>query len=206
MEIFMNKNLLVDVMTFEVRPEMIEESIEKNNGKLIVTGVIQRANAKNQNGRIYPKAILEREVAKYNQLVHERRSIGELDHPDSSVINLANVSHLLSELHWEGDDVVGSVEILSTPSGNILKALFKSGVAIGISSRGLGSVEEIGESTVRVKEDYEILCWDMVSNPSTQGSFMHPLTEGVNPEIQPNKYGKVNQIILDILTDLNMAK
>ena len=203
-----NKQLLMDVLTFEVRPEVIQESIH-NTGKVLVQGVIQRADALNQNKRVYPKPILMREVKKYMQLVQERRSLGELDHPESSVINLANVSHIITELHWEGNDLVGTVEVLGTPAGNILKELFKAGVKVGISSRGLGSVKELGNGSVEVQEDFEILCWDMVSNPSTQGSFMEPITEGVKKGIKENKYisdknfQRLNEIILDIFSNLD---
>jgi hypothetical protein len=178
-----------------------------------VQGIIQRADALNQNKRVYPKPILMREVKKYMELVRERRSLGELDHPESSVINLTNVSHLITELAWQGNDLIGTVEVLPTPAGNILKALFEAGVKVGISSRGLGSVQELGNGNVEVQEDFEILCWDMVSNPSTQGSFMAPIStmnEGVNRKlISGNKYIsdkdflRVNEIILDIFSNLN---
>ncbi len=209
-----NRQLLIDVLTFNVKPSTIRESIN-NTGKVLVQGIIQRANALNQNNRVYPRPILEREVKKYMQLVNERRSLGELDHPESSVINLANVSHLITELMWQGDDLVGTVEVLPTPAGNILKALFQAGVKVGISSRGLGSVQEIGNGNVEVQEDFEILCWDMVSNPSTQGSFMTPVTtvnEGINKGnlLQKNvakealkQYGRINEIILDIFENLD---
>jgi len=200
-----NRQLLIDVLTFEVRPEVIRESIH-NNGKILVQGIIQRANSMNQNKRLYPKPILAREAQKYMQLVKERRSLGELDHPESSVINLANVSHLITELHWEGDDLIGTVEVLGTPAGNILKELFKAGVRVGISSRGLGSVNEIGDGAVEVQEDFEILCWDMVSNPSTQGSFMKPITEGVikgNKYILDKNFERLNEIILDVFSNLD---
>jgi hypothetical protein len=204
-----NRQLLIDVMTFDVRPEIVREALNRT-GKILVQGVIQRANSLNQNKRVYPKSILMREVQKYMQLVQERRSLGELDHPESSVINLANVSHLITELHWEGDDLLGTVEVLGTPAGNILKSLFAAGVRVGISSRGLGSVQEIQDGAVEVQEDFEILCWDMVSNPSTQGSFMSPITEGVqkdgirgNNHINNTEFQRLNEIILDIFTNLD---
>ena len=198
--------LIVDCINFDIKPETITESLAKNAGKLLVSGVIQRANSMNQNKRFYPKTILMREVEKYLQLVKERRALGELDHPDSSVVNLGNASHLITELWWEGDDLLGKIEILGTPSGNILKELFKSGVAVGISSRGLGSTKDIGEGAVEVQDDYEILCWDMVSNPSTQGSFVHPISEGVAKSSNyqsVNKFSRANTIIMDIFTSLN---
>tara|TARA_Y100000592_G_scaffold12009_1_gene16883 strand:- start:883 stop:1497 length:615 start_codon:yes stop_codon:yes gene_type:complete len=200
------KELLVDYIPFEVSPEQINESI-KNNGKLVVKGVLQRAEAKNQNGRIYPKEILVREAKKYQEVqIKERRALGELDHPDSSVVNLQNASHNVLDMKWLNDDLVGTVEILSTPSGNILKELFKSGIKLGISSRGLGSVEQIDEDdngapTVKVQPDFELIAFDFVSNPSTHGAFLSPLKEGVDKTINKvnKKYQKVNNIVTDIL-------
>ena len=179
----MDKQLLVDYTVFEVSPQAINESLTQNNGKLIVSGVLQRANAKNQNGRIYPREILAREAKNYSNVqIKERRALGELDHPDSSVVNLNNVSHNIREVHWEGDDLLGTVEVLSTPAGNILKELFKSGIKLGISSRGLGSVEPVNESdgTVAVQNDFELIAFDFVSNPSTHGAFLYPMNESVN--------------------------
>ena len=182
----MSKQILVDYIPFEVSPQQINESMAKN-GKLIVAGVLQRSDAKNQNGRVYPHETLMREAKKYADVqIRERRALGELDHPDSSVVNLNNVSHNILEMHWKGKDLVGTVEVLGTPAGNILKELFKSGIKLGISSRGLGSVEEIresdgytdkvqdGEPTVAVQPDFELIAFDFVSNPSTQGAFMSP--------------------------------
>ena len=173
----MSKQVLVDYIPFEVTPQQINESLSKN-GKLIVSGVLQRADAKNQNGRVYPAATLMREAKKYQEVqIAERRALGELDHPDSSVVNLNNVSHNVLEMHWKDNDLVGTVEVLGTPAGNILKELFKSGIKLGISSRGLGSVEEINEEegdTVEVQPDFELIAFDFVSNPSTHGAFMSP--------------------------------
>ena len=176
----MAKQLLVDYTPFEVTPQQINESLKKN-GKLIVNGVLQRADAKNQNGRVYPHDTLMREAENYAKVqVKERRALGELDHPDSSVVNLNNVSHNVLEMHWNDKDLVGTVEVLGTPAGNILKELFKSGIKLGISSRGLGSVEELSEGegeeapTVAVQPDFELIAFDFVSNPSTQGAFMSP--------------------------------
>ncbi len=185
----MSKQVIVDYIPFEVSPQQINESI-KNNGRLIVKGVLQRAESKNQNGRVYPKETLMREAKKYTKVqIAERRALGELDHPDSSVVNLNNVSHNVLEMHWDNDDLVGTVEVLGTPAGNILKELFKSGIKLGISSRGLGSVKEIhegDEDTVEVQPDFELIAFDFVSNPSTHGAFLSPskmnegkLNEGV---------------------------
>ena len=199
-----NKKLLVDCITFDVTPEMINESMEKNNGRLLVKGVLQRADAKNQNGRVYPQEVLMREAKKYSDVnIKERRALGELDHPDSSVVNLNNVSHNIVEMHWAGKDLVGTVEILSTPSGNILKELFKCGIKLGISSRGLGSVKQLGESSVEVQDDFELIAFDFVSNPSTHGAFLKPMHESVDRSIstKASKYNNVNKLITDILSD-----
>ena len=203
----MAKELLIDFTTFNVTPKMITESEQANNGKVIVQGVLQRAGAKNQNGRVYPKDILAREVKKYKEVqIAERRALGELDHPESSVVNLQNVSHNVLDAYFEGDDVIGKVEILSTPSGNILKELLKAGIKLGISSRGLGSVRSVDENTVSVEDGFELICWDFVSNPSTHGAFMAPVNEGVNKNVSEwdvcDQYCKTNSIIRDILGDL----
>ena len=202
----MERQVLVDYIPFKVTPQQINESMNRNGGRLIVEGVLQRSGAKNQNGRIYPKDILAREVAQYKKIqIAEKRALGELDHPESSVVNLNNVSHNVIDCWWKGDDVVGKVEILSTPSGNILKELLKAGILLGISSRGLGSVKDIGEGTVQVEEDFELICWDFVSNPSTHGAFMKPIqSEGVLAEGVSNNqsYAKVNTIIRDILCEM----
>ena len=143
----MNRQLLVDYLPFEVSVQQINESLKENSGKLIVSGILQRADAKNQNGRVYPQKILMREAEKYAKtFIRERRALGELDHPDSSVVNLQNASHNVTEMHWKGRNLLGTVEVLGTPAGNILKELFKSGIKLGISSRGLGSVETISEA------------------------------------------------------------
>ena len=208
------RQLIVDYLPFDIKPSQINESMKENNGKLIVSGILQRANAENQNGRIYPKEILVREANKYNKtFIQERRAMGELDHPESSVVNLANVSHNIREMKWENDDLVGTVEVLPTPAGNILKELFRSGIKLGISSRGMGSVETIdeddaGKQTVAVQPDFELIAFDFVSNPSTQGAFLHPTNEGViNESVRvddrnPNECGqwcKVESIANDII-------
>ena len=204
----MSKSLLIDYTPFEITPQMITESESKNNGRVLVTGCLQRAEAKNQNGRVYPKDILMREVANYQKVqIKERRALGELDHPESSVVNLQNVSHNVLEVWWKGDEVMGKVEVLGTPAGNILKELLRSGIKLGISSRGLGSVEELREDpgSVQVKDDFELICWDFVSNPSTHGAFMTPTTmnESIDKSIiKENKYARVNGIISDILCEM----
>lgn len=200
----MDRQLLVDYALFEVSPQQINESLSQNNGRLVVSGVLQRAEAKNHNGRIYPRNILMREANKYSDTyIKERRALGELDHPDSSVVNLNNVSHNVLDMNWQGNDLVGTVEVLSTPAGNILKELFKSGIKLGISSRGMGSVKEVmreGENTVEVQPDFELIAFDFVSNPSTHGAFLSPVNESVN-KVVANKYGNVNNIITSIITE-----
>ena len=199
----MSKQLLVDYIPFEITPQQINESLTKNNGRLIVKGVLQRADAKNQNGRVYPRETLMREADQYSSVqIKERRALGELDHPDSSVVNLQNASHNILEMHWSGDDLSGTVEVLGTPAGNILKELFKSGIKLGISSRGLGSVKEIHEDdSVEVQPDFELIAFDFVSNPSTQGAFMHPLQEGVDKSKTRTcgKWCKIESIINSIM-------
>jgi len=202
----MLKQILVDYIPFEVSPQQINEAMKNNGGRLIVKGVLQRAEAKNQNGRVYPRETLVREAKKYSEVqIKERRALGELDHPDSSVVNLNNVSHNILEMHWSGDDLEGTVEVLGTPAGNILKELFKSGIKLGISSRGLGSVKEIHEDdTVEVQPDFELIAFDFVSNPSTHGAFLSPTNEGKLHEGVGTRDGicchdcKIENIINDI--------
>jgi len=196
------KKLLIEYTPFAVTPQKINESITNNNGRLIVTGVIQRANVPNQNSRVYPKDILEREVARYiAEEVAQNRALGELDHPEDSVVNLRNVSHNIIDIKWNGDDVIGTIEILTTPSGNILRELLKNGITVGISSRGMGSVRQLYEDTVEVDSDFSLLCWDFVSNPSTHGAFMKPVNESINVQNNPNDYA--HQLIRDIVCDLS---
>ena len=193
------KSLIIETNLFEGRVN------EDASGRTLVKGVLQRAGAENQNGRVYPKNILEREVNKYQQLIKERRALGELDHPDSSVINLKNVSHNIREVHWEGEDVVGTVEILPTPSGNILKELLRAGILLGISSRGMGSVKPLEGNKVVVGEDFELIGWDFVSNPSTHGAFMTPMNESVIKGIGTDVCGdfcKAQDLMREIITEL----
>ena len=203
----MSKQLLVDYIPFEITPQQINESMKNNNGRLVVKGVLQRADTKNQNGRVYPKEILMREAKKYfKNFINQKRAMGELDHPESSVVNLANVSHNITEMNWKGDDLLGTVEVLGTPAGNILKELFRSGIKLGISSRGLGSVETVAEDDGKgdvpaqeVQPDFELIAFDFVSNPSTHGAFMRPMNEGVDPTVHSTKYSAIESVINDIL-------
>ena len=171
-------------------------------GGFVVQGILQRAGAKNQNGRVYPKNILMRECQRYQQeYIDQNRALGELDHPESSVVNLNNVSHNVLKIWWDNDDLKGVIQILDTPSGKILKSLFKAGITLGISSRGLGSVKELrNEGIVEVQDDFELICWDFVSNPSTQGAFMGVIKESAQ-QGTANKYKTVNDIITSILCE-----
>ena len=188
----------------EYRPFVFKKVLSEgpDNGPLIVQGVVQKAGEKNQNGRVYPKKVLDREIKNYKSgPVADNRAYGELDHPDSQVINLGNTCHVVRDVWWDGDDVIGKIEVLDTPSGRILQTLFNRGLTVGISSRGLGSVKEVYESnTVEVQDDFELLCWDFVSTPSTHGAYVQPvsqLNEGISSPIY--RYDNVNTIISDII-------
>jgi hypothetical protein len=208
----MNKQLLIECITFDADPKLIKEVADNPNKPFRVAGVLQRKGKRNQNGRIYPDEVLEREVQKYTQtFIQECRAMGELDHPESSVVNLKNVSHNIIEMHWKGDDLVGTVEVLTTPNGNILRELFRNGIKLGISSRGLGSLKKISESSAIVGDDFELIAFDFVSNPSTQGAFMSPiaqnagsiaLAEGIVKNPVTNKWETTDSIIRNILSEL----
>lgn len=188
-------NILVNVTPFK---GMLTESKTKP-GVFEVVGIMQRAGAKNQNGRIYKREILEEEVKNYiENFVKVGNAYGELDHPESAIVSLKNASHVVRELWWEGQDLMGKVELLNTPSGNIVKEILRGGHTIGISSRGTGSVQQTNEGTLMVQDDFQLVCWDFVSNPSTQNGFMRPisLNEGVEAI---NKYAKLDSIINNIL-------
>ena len=202
------KKLLVECITFEADPVMLQESTTHPNQPFRVSGVLQRKGKKNQNGRIYPDEILIREAEKYGQVfIKDRRAMGELDHPESSVVNLKNVSHNIVEMHWVGDDLVGTAEVLTTPNGNILRELFRNGIKLGISSRGLGSLKKISENSAIVGDDFELIAFDFVSNPSTQGAFMSlpgqtQLSEGVVRNPINNTWERTDDIIRNILSEL----
>lgn len=191
----MSQSLLVDVTPFK---PLLRESKTKP-GVFEVEGVLQRAVAKNQNGRTYSKEILMRESKRYtDEFVKVGNAFGELDHPESPVVSLKNASHVVKELWWDGDDLMGRIELLNTPAGNIVKEICKAGHTIGISSRGTGSVQQTNEGTLEVQDDFELVCWDFVSNPSTHGAFMNPvsLNEG---KVKVSKYSNLDSIINDIL-------
>ena len=192
----MSKKLLIETNTFKINPLQLTENVNKETGDLMVEGVLATAEVKNGNGRYYSKDLWNREMEKYGEIIKERRSMGELDHPESSVINLQNVSHLISDYWWDGDNVMGKIEILPTPSGNILKELVKAGVTVGVSSRGMGSLED-RNGVMEVQDDFELLCWDFVSTPSNPGSYMHTLNEGKQNFVYD--YTNVNKVIHEIL-------
>jgi hypothetical protein len=194
----MSKSLLIEYSIFTPKSTKLTEGI-KGTRNLLVEGVVQRADSKNQNGRVYPKQILENEVEKYIATsIAENRALGELDHPESTVINLKNVSHNIKSLWWDGDDLMGKIEVLPTPSGNILRELFANNITVGISSRGMGSVQPLGEGTVEVQDDFELLCWDFVSTPSNPGSYMHLVREGKEYNTIDH-YTKASGILTEIL-------
>ena len=189
------KQVLIETQLFKPSKGLLSEGKMSERGNPLVEGILATAEVKNGNGRYYSKELWDREIDKYQELIKENRATGELDHPESQVINLKNVSHNIKEMHWDGDNVIGTIEILPTPSGNILKALIDSGISVGVSSRGMGSLEQNGE-IMEVQDDFELLCWDFVSTPSNPGSFM-ALKEGKENNI--NIYAKANNIVTEIL-------
>ena len=202
------KQLLIDCISFDyVKDNLFEATSTDPSRRLVVKGILQRSGVKNQNGRVYTKNVLIREAGKYAEnFIKERRALGELDHPESSVVNLQNVSHNVLEVHWEGDDLIGSIEVLPTPNGNILKELFRANIRLGISSRGMGTVQkDVRENADVVQDDFELIAFDFVSNPSTRGAFMFPsgnINEGSVKNPITNQWEKAETIIRDILTEI----
>lgn len=197
-----DKKLLTEWLNFDYSPELIKESKEKNGGRILMRGILQKSDTLNQNGRVYPDVILTREVRNYQKFIKENRALGELDHPDSSVVELKNASHIVREAYMQEGICYGTVEILDTPSGKILQSLVESGVTLGISSRGVGSTKREGDYDV-VQDDFQLICWDFVSEPSTPGAFM--MKEGKNlsrADINKtfNKSDRIDRIFNDILS------
>ena len=190
------KKVLVETQLFKPQGMLLSEGKMSDRGNPMVEGILATAEVKNGNGRYYPRELWEREINKYMDSVKENRALGELDHPESSIINLKNVSHNIKDMWWDGDQVMGKIEILPTPSGNILKALIENNITVGVSSRGMGSLED-RNGVLEVQDDFELLCWDFVSTPSNPGSYMQVVTE--SKQIQINKYQGVNSIINEIL-------
>jgi hypothetical protein len=194
------KQVLIETIPFSVSRQQLIEGVKTSAGNPIVEGILATAEVKNGNGRYYKRDLWEREIDKYMSCVNENRALGELDHPESSIINLKNVSHNIRGIWWDGDKVMGKIEILPTPSGNILKALIENNITVGVSSRGMGSLKPLGE-TMEVQDDFELVAWDFVSTPSNPGSWMSPVKGGLNESLNKdiNKYLKVNSIITEIL-------
>jgi len=190
------KQILIETRAFNANPISLTE-VKAPSGNPMVEGILATAEVKNGNGRYYARDLWQREIDKYKEVVKENRATGELDHPESSIINLKNVSHIIRDLWWDGDQVIGKIEILPTTSGNILKALIENNVQVGVSSRGMGSLKQVGE-VLEVQDDFELLCWDFVSTPSNPGSYMHVIKEGLDFSNQ-NKYSKVNSLVTEIL-------
>jgi hypothetical protein len=191
--------LLCDYTELQYDRAILTEAIEGNKPLILKNVVLQRANAKNQNGRIYPREILMREANVYKKnFVAERRALGELDHPDSPVVNLKNVCCNVTDIWTDVDDVRGNIEILTTPTGNIVRELIRNNIRLGVSSRGMGSVKNLGENTVEVQEDFSLVCFDIVSNPSTIGAF---ITENTSP-ITIDPYSNIDKLIHDFLSEV----
>ena len=174
------------------------EKLEVKNGATFLSGVMQRCDEQNGNGRVYPAPVLQREVKNYLKIVKENRACGELDHPEDSVVNLKNASHMVKSLWWEGKDLMGKIKVLSTPAGKILESLINDGVMLGISSRGLGSVTESKGQTM-VEDDFQLICFDIVSEPSTQGAYMM-MNESKQKQIW-SKADRINRLLNDIIGD-----
>lgn len=195
-------SLLTEWTPLSINPALVKESRMQNGGKIMLRGVIQRSDTLNQNGRIYPRPILEREIINYQKFIKENRALGECDHPDTSVVELKNASHIVREARMEGDTVYGTVELLDTPSGKILQSLIESGVTLGISSRGVGSTKQQGGNLV-VQEDFQLICFDIVSEPSTPGAFMIKESRQIRPDdlrATFNRSDRINRIFNDIKT------
>ena len=193
----MNK-LLIETQTFQQSSLTLTEGKMSDRGNPIVGGILATAEVKNGNGRYYKRSLWQREIDKYMDSVKERRALGELDHPESAVINLKNASHNIIDIYWDGNTVMGKIEILPTPSGNILKALIESNIKLGVSSRGMGSLQENADGLLEVQDDFDLLCWDFVSTPSNPGSYMKTLNEG-KIHSSYNPYQKVQSTITEIL-------
>jgi len=176
-----------------------EEKRYVANGGMILSGKLQEADVQNGNGRVYPHRVLMREMKNYQKLVQEKRALGELDHPEDSVINLKNASHMVTDVWWDQKNVMGKVKVLDTPSGGILKSLVDSGVKLGISSRGMGSVTESAGQTV-VEDDFQLICFDFVSEPSTPNAFMMQEAKNFNNHVF-TKADRINRLLNEVLDD-----
>ena len=200
------KQVLIETQLFKPTKGLLSEGKMSERGNPLVHGILATCEVENGNGRYYSEKLWKREIDKYMDLVKQNRACGELDHPESQVVNLKNVSHNIKDINWDGKNIMGTIEILPTPSGNILKALIDSGITVGVSSRGMGSLEQKGD-LMEVQDDFELLCWDFVSTPSNPGSYMQPIninnkgTININESKINNKYpyAKANSIVTEIL-------
>lgn len=202
----MNKQILIETRQFKPNPVTITEVSGDLGGNIMVEGILATVEVKNGNGRYYKKDLWEREIDNFQKKINQKstETCGELDHPDSQIINLKNASHAIRSLRWDGDEIIGTVEIFCDPgdkgtnSGRIAGALVRNGLMIGISSRGMGSLKQVGE-IMEVQDDFELLTWDLVSNPSNPDSWMinNSLNEGKSSPFNP--YQKVDSIITEIL-------
>lgn len=193
------KSLLVEYNVIEYSKGLLSEAADVTKPLVLKNVLLQRADAKNQNGRVYPREILMREANTYKQkFVAQRMALGELDHPESPIVNLKNACCNVTELWFDGDDVLGNIEVLSTPSGNIVRELIKNNIRLGVSSRGMGSVRQMAEGTVEVQEDFSLVCFDIVSNPSTHGAFLNESSKA----LEMNPYSRVDALVYDLLSEI----
>jgi len=193
------RGILAEYTLININDSVIKEAQDAiaSGGPLVIRGILQSANKKNRNGRVYPREILAKQIEEYLPLIKERRALGELDHPNSAEVNLSNTSHLVTNIWWEADDVMGEVEILDTPAGKIAKQLIAQNVKLGISSRGVGSVVESEEGTV-VQDDFNLIGFDLVSMPSTHGAFLHESEEKEPKQaVDVSGFNKVSARILE---------
>jgi len=201
----MSKQLLIETRHFDPKPMKLVEGMSKN-GNVFVEGIIATVEVKNGNGRYYKRELWEREIDNFTRKIQMKstETVGELDHPDSQVINLKNASHAIREIWWRGDEIYGKIEIFSdmgdlgTTSGRIAGALVKNGLIIGISSRGMGSLKQMGE-VMEVQDDFELLTWDLVSNPSNPDSWMKNGALNESRTTYLDQYARTNTLITEIL-------
>lgn len=192
------KQLLVEYNAIPYTPQLITEAMDYSKPLVLRNVILQRADAENQNGRSYPYDILFREAASYKEnFVLQRRAMGELDHPESPVVNLKNVCCNVTDLWFDGNDVLGNIQVLTTPAGNIVRELVKNNIRLGVSSRGMGSVTKISENSVKVGEDFSLICFDIVSNPSTHGAFINESIKGT-----VNRFAHLDSLIHDFLSEV----
>ena len=194
----MSGQLLVEQNLLYYDNQLIKEAHDSSKPLVLRHVTLQQANSKNQNGRIYPRGVLTKEVVRYNkEFVEQNRALGELDHPESPIVNLRNVCANVTKINMNGDSVIGDMQVLSTPAGNIVRELVKNNIRLGVSSRGVGSVKNVNEDTLEVQEDYSLICFDVVSNPSTPGAFINESLDPI-PQLVVN----IDSLIYDFLAEI----